>query len=261
MLKVISREYKVLLDHRLFADRKKAAADFWEELAARADTLAGVESHGEFNKTKKRRIVFLDTSDETILLNGLVFRQRADLEDGGVQYTLKCRSPDRYVAAGAKIRAAKKAKSNRKFEEDIGAPFVCRFSHSCTVDGPEAAPETLEQASELFSALGELERDGELCASSVKLKPTSSVTAFERVLTGPAVTLGSVEAEIALILWSDGPDGRPLIAEFSFRYGREAEDHSTEAARLAMRFFLDLQRLDWCLPEGRTKTQYVYGEH
>jgi hypothetical protein len=49
---------------------------------------------GEFTKTKKREIVFLDTEDETIALNGLVFRQRHDVENGTTEYTLKCRSPD-----------------------------------------------------------------------------------------------------------------------------------------------------------------------
>ena len=66
------------------------------------------------------------------------------------------------------------------------------------------------------------------------------------------------KATIALILWSDGQEGRSLVAEFSFRYRNTKERYEPKAAQLAMRFFEELQRLDWCLPEGRTKTQYAY---
>ena len=103
MLPVISREYKVMLDHRMFADRKTAAANLCRELHACAKRLKGIECDGEFEKTKKREIVFLDTADETINLNRFVFRQRKDLEKDITEYTLKCRSPDRYVAAGADV--------------------------------------------------------------------------------------------------------------------------------------------------------------
>ena len=258
MRKISSREYKVMLDHRLFVERKVAAERFCAELHACAKRFKSVECDKQFTKTKKREIVFLDTRDETIHLNRFVFRQRHDVEKNTAEYTLKCRSPDRYVAASANVASAKGIAPDEKFEEDVGAPFVCRFSHSNTVEGSNKAPKTLGQAARLFPALGKLKRDGENCSDQLDLRPVNAMKAFERVLSGPILVFQETKAEVALILWSDGEDGRPLVAEFSFRYASKGEDFSPKAARLAMEFFEDLQRLDWCLPEGQTKTQFTY---
>jgi len=217
MLPVSSREYKVLLDHRMFADRKQAAANLCRELHACAKRLKGIECDGEFQKTKKREIVFLDIRDEAINLNRFVFRQRRDLEEQKTEYTLKCRSPDRYVAAAAEVASAKVLKPQEKFEEDIAAPFVCRFSRSNTVTGPKQTPKNLQQAAKLFPALSKVKRDGRACSEKLELRPVSALKAFERVLSGPMLVLHNTRAEMALILWSDGAEGRPLVAEFSFR--------------------------------------------
>ncbi|HUE74787.1 MAG TPA: di-heme-cytochrome C peroxidase [Pirellulaceae bacterium] len=76
------REYKVMLDHRHFLDRKDAAASFCRDLHSLTKRLRKVECDGEFDGTDKREIVFLDTIDETIHLNGFVFRQRTDVDGG-----------------------------------------------------------------------------------------------------------------------------------------------------------------------------------
>jgi hypothetical protein len=255
-----SREYKVMLDHRLFADRKAAAASFWRELKRCGRRFDDMRLEGEFDATQKRSIVFLDTPDATIRKNGFVFRQRADLEQEKTHYTLKCRSPDFFVARGARVEAAAGMNGEGKFEEDIGAPYVSRYSQSTTVEGPAKAPKNLKQAAALFTSLGELVYDGEQCSLETKLRSTHSVALFERVLTGPVLKLGKVDAEAALILWSDGPDGRPLVAECSYRYKTRHAEESSRVAALAMRLFLAMQRLDWCLPEARTKTAYAYQE-
>jgi hypothetical protein len=217
MLAIVSREYKVMLDHRLFTDRKQAVENFGHELHACTKRLKSVELKGLFERRKKREIVFLDTRDQTIALNRYVFRQRTDAETGKSEFTLKCRSPDRYVASEADLTSSRRIKACVKFEEDIGAPFVCRFSHSNTVNGPEQPPRTLKQAAMLFPVLGKLERDGQRCSDRLLLLPVNAMTAFERVFAGPMLRFPEMEAEVALILWSDGPDGRPLVTEFSFR--------------------------------------------
>lgn len=258
----ISREYKVMLDQKMFGDRDVAADAFWTELEACAARLAGsgVTTTGQFNKTDKKEIAFLDTRDFTIRLNGLIFRQRQDMEEGGTEYTLKCRSPDQFVAAGADVSATT-TDDDQKFEEDIGPPFVSRYSHSNTVAGLDEAPTSLSQAAELFPALGRLERDGERCPPSTPLIVVNSLRVFEHDLKGPRVLFDGTEAKIALILWSDGAEGRPLSAEFSFRY-KPGDDQAVAAktARLAMKFYNEVQLLDWCLPDARTKTQYAYRE-
>ncbi|MEX0679507.1 MAG: hypothetical protein WD063_20710 [Pirellulales bacterium] len=257
-LAVCSREYKVMLDHRLFQKRKARARELWRELGRMVRRLDDVKLSGKFNDTKKREIVFLDTPDGTIHLNGLVFRRRADLERDKTEYTLKCRSPDRYVATGANVRSADGDDSGEKLEEDISAPFASRFSHSNTVAGPRKPPDDLKAAAKLFPALVRLEREGRRCSEQLALEPVNSLAVYERVLTGPAFSFRRTEAELALILWSDGPDGRPLVGELSFRYGNDKENFSAKTARVAMSCFAEIQRLDWCLPEGTTKTQFAY---
>jgi hypothetical protein len=254
---VRSREYKMMLDHRLFADRKQAAARFWAEAAALAGQ-AEVKCVGEFDDQKSREIVFLDTPDLTINLNGLLFRQRRDVESDEAEYTLKCRSPDRYLAAGAQVQPAGARKTKVKLEEDIAAPFVVRFSHSGTTKGLGARPKNLKQATKLFPTLGRLRRDDNPCSPTLALQPVNALCAYERVLKGPVFQLHKVDAEVALILWTDGKRGRPLVAEFSFRYESKTEQFSAPTARMAMQLFDRLQRLDWFSPEGQTKTRYVY---
>ncbi|MCI0627623.1 MAG: hypothetical protein L0387_39235 [Acidobacteria bacterium] len=155
MLPVSRREYKVMLDHRRFVDRKRAVKKFWGEVCACCEGLK-VRCKDEFDTTDKRVIAFLDTANQSIRANYLVFRQRFNVESGETEYTLKCRSPDRYVAASANVRASKGLDDRPKFEEDIGAPFVSRFSRSSTVLEPEEAPSSLKEAAKLFPGLGKL---------------------------------------------------------------------------------------------------------
>ncbi|QDU28657.1 hypothetical protein ETAA8_37600 [Anatilimnocola aggregata] len=259
-LRISRREYKVMLDQRLFVDRKEAALELCLDLHACAKRLKKIEVDGEFKKVRRREIVFLDTRDQTIKLNRLVFRMRTEQgEKRETEYTLKCRSPDRYVAAGANLKSAKDFPAEKKLEEDIGAPFLVRFSKSHTVVGPHKAPETLADAAELFPVLGKLKRDDRRCSKKLELQPVNSMRAFERVLSGPMIQFEKTPAEVALILWSDRAEGRPLVAEFSFRYENQAEAYEPQAARLAMEFFEEVQRMDWCVPGGRTKTQFAYG--
>lgn len=255
---ISNREYKVMLDHRLFLDRKPAVEAFGGDLHSCATRLKKIACRGEFTSTTRREIVFLDTADQTIALNEFVFRQRTDLAKETTEYTLKCRSPDRYIAAAARVESAGPRKGKEKFEEDIGAPFVVRFSHSNTVEGLRASPRTLRQAAKIFPALGRLKRDEQPCSPGLELRPANSLKIFERVLKGPVLRFDKVEAEVALILWSDGEAGRPIVAEFSFRYGDEGELYDPKAARRALEFFTECQRMDWCLPGARTKTQFVY---
>ncbi|MGD9632635.1 MAG: hypothetical protein AB7U97_05095, partial [Pirellulales bacterium] len=175
-----------------------------------------------------------------------------------VEYTLKCRSPDRYVAVGADVRGGGDGKPDVKLEEDIGAPFVSRFSHSGKVAGKRRMPKTLGAAVRYFPALKRLERDGRRCRPGLRLLPVNGLRVYERVYARATVKLVKAEAELAVILWSDGKRGRPLVAELSFRYGVDEAANSRETALAAMRFFEGLQQLDWCRADTRTKTRFVY---
>ncbi|MBX7169042.1 MAG: hypothetical protein K1X74_22090 [Pirellulales bacterium] len=258
-----SREYKCMLDGRLFGEPRPAAAELARNLADAAKSVKQFSWGGGFDSdASERTIEFLDTSDRAIALNDLVFRRRVRLDKQRTEYTLKCRTPDRYVSAGTKIAPADKFQEDLrdlKFEEDIAPPFASRFSHSATIQGPNQAPEDLAAAAAWFPLLAKLKRDGETCPGKLALQPVNVLAIHERVFKGPTCTFHKTTAEVALIIWTNGPLGRMLAVEFSFHYDLEDEELTTKAAESAWRFYRYIQRLDWCLADARTKTQLAYG--
>src|SRR5262249_22334257 len=198
------------------------------------------------------------TSDYTLRENGLLLRQRVKRKSGKTEYTLKCRTEDRYIAAGKDLSATERLKPESKFEEDIGVPFVSRFSHSTTVeldDDDELAgenfPVTLSAASKLFPAVLAVRHDGLQCPPETALAPVNGLQGFELVFKGPEIRFPqgrnrgwSNTATMAVILWSKGKKGRILTAEFSFRCEDQNEAFSPELSSATRCFFEGLQRQD-----------------
>ena len=134
-MRVTSREYKVIVDGSLFADVEVGLSDILDDLGDLGRSV-GVEVSGKFDDKdpNERSILFLDTPDYTLHENGLLLRQRVKRKSGKTEYTLKCRTEDRYIAEGKDLSSVAGLKPDSKFEEDIGVPFVSRFSHSTTVE-------------------------------------------------------------------------------------------------------------------------------
>ncbi len=275
-MRVTSREYKVIVDGALFADVDAALSDILEDVADLGRSV-GATVAGGFNPRdpSERTILFLDTPDYTLRDNGLLLRQRIKRKTGKTgktgktEYTLKCRTEDRYIAAARDLSPGRGLSDDSKFEEDIGVPFVSRFSHSVTVSlkgddelAGENFPGTLSAAGRLFPGIVTVQRDGLRCPPGTALAPVNGLKAFERVFTGPVLRFPKGHAtagKMALILWSKARKGRILTAEFSFRYEDDNEAFSPEVAAVARRFFAGLQHQDWTRPEALTKTQYMYG--
>lgn len=275
--KIKSREYKMMLKHRWFQPKRKAVNTLWNEVVELTDTViaaTGCERfaiEGDFESPQKREITFFDTTDHLLRRSGLVFRRRIEA-DGKRQFTLKARNEDRYIASGFDLMEGNRVdgKAKGKFEEDIGAPFRSRFSKSNTVRfksnsaspfGDE--PKILKDAALLFPILGTLIYGGKMAKGTTKLTPVNGINAYERVYKGPKVTIDeTTTGTAAAILWTNGWEGRPLVAEFSFRLKDEAKTESFPAniSRTARQFFELIQSLDWCKPDSATKTQYVYRE-
>jgi hypothetical protein len=268
-MKLVSREYKAMLDHEGFVDRPTALRSLREELSGLAQALGRVVVKGHFDEEQERTIVFLDTPELALRGAGFVLRRR--MADGKAEYTLKCRSEDRYFAAGADLSTVEGFKADEKLEEDIAPPFRCRFSHSNTVRPPKKSglrrgelPGTLGEAAAFFPVVGVV-HDERGIPPETPLRVVNGITAYERVYTGARLVFGGAEpdgdeeeASVALILWSDGDEGRPLVAEFSFRLEDEKERFSRGLSRSARSFFEGVQRLERARPEGRTKTEFIY---
>lgn len=264
-MKVASREYKLLVRHEPFTGPSEAAKAVWDEIEEAASTLATLRAKGSFEKKKARRVLFLDTPDHTIRRNGFVLRQRG--ANGETDFTLKCRSEDRYFAAGADVRAAKGLKAEPKLEEDIAPPFVCRFSHSATIcpngGGPRKTPKSLEEAAGLFPVLGGLRVDDRPCPPDTPVTVVNDIVVDETVWKGGKFVFGEGEqkygkAAVALILWTRGKSARPVAAELSFRLVDAEENYSRALAWSARAAFNLLQRLDCARARGMTKTEFIY---
>jgi hypothetical protein len=157
---------------------------------------------------------------------------------------------------------------DEKFEEDIAAPFVSRFSHSNSLEFAEDSrfgdnpPATLGEAALLFPSLSQLRHDGLPCPAETKLEPVNTFKVHERVHPCPKKLIFAQDAdhgaEVALILWTRGKNGRPLAAEFSFRYLNKSEQYPAAVARAARGFFMAWQQSAWVQPQSLTKTQFVY---
>jgi hypothetical protein len=267
------REYKMMLDPRPFREAAGALEMFWDDVQDLASALGvGVGGQFDLDKVRHRTITFLDTPDNTLHANGLILRRRGKQNNGKTEYTLKCRDADRYVATGWDVRGAEGLNAELKFEEDIGVPFVSRFSRSGTVSLEKSnlrelgkKLRTLGEAAMLFPVLRTLTRDCLPCPIDTELRSVNPFKVHELVCKGPELAFTdpddserSKRAEVALILWRKEKNDRPVAAEFSFRYSDANEDFSSAVALAAKRLFLVSQQLDWARPEALTKTQYVY---
>ncbi|MGD9722708.1 MAG: hypothetical protein AB7O59_15350 [Pirellulales bacterium] len=263
MPKVSSREYKVMLDHRLLQSRKAAVAELLADLA-RTGERVGAPLANDFDVKERRTIEFLDTADCLLRRNSLILRRRLEADGGNDrQFTLKCRSPDRYVAEHAQVHARRKHEPQPKFEEDIAPPFRSRFSHSSTVKVDKQGaklPKTVAAAAKIFPLLAALNEGDTNGRNRTPLVVVNDFQAKERVWKGPVFALGGdVLATVALIFWSYEWKSRTIAAELSFRYGDKREQYDPLHAQLACDLFAAVQALEWCLPEGATKTQFAYG--
>jgi hypothetical protein len=268
-MNIASREYKLLVSHESFTRPDEARQSVWEQIEEAVQPLPGIETTGDLDEEETRRIVFLDTPEQTLRRNGLVLRQRAD--DHALEYTLKCRSEDRLFAAGTDVRAATGEGGELKLEEDIAPPFRSRVSYSATIKIDEDStlaghqtPKKLRAAAELFPLLGTLRRDGRRCDPETDLEVVNGITVDESVWKGAHLVFErdgeahTDKATVALILWTRGLPRRPALAELSFRFKDIDESfgrHLAEAARLVYQQF---GQLDCSRPDGLTKTEYIY---
>ena len=258
-MQVESREYKMMLDHRMFAKQQEGLRLLEADLMELADRLR-LKADGRLDKLVQRKIRFLDTPDGTFRANRLILRHRREQGKSKGSFTLKCRFEDRYAVAAKDLCPSKGLKPESKFEEDIAPLFRSRFSHSVTVsDSKNNLPDSVGKAAKLFPVLGKLPRDGGQCQSKTPLNPVGSIVPHERVFKGLKLSLGGqVKASVAAILWSHDWKQRVVCAELSFRYRSEDEAYPPVATEAAYELFAALQKLEWRGTATPTKTQFVY---
>lgn len=264
---VSSREYKVMLRPGKFTGSEKgildAAHSFWQEFA---EAIAGIaDPDADLTDIKTRRLIrFYDTRDTRLSTSGYIVRERRSTDNDLREVTLKYRHPDRYVAQDRTMKARGVKQSSTKFEEDIKAPFVSLFSFSTTARiGNDVKLNRLKDIGRMFPDIpGRLKE----FSGDKALVVMNSFTARETVIVGAKIGLAKnpdVRAECALVIWhnAEGEKRKPVLGEFSFRFGNTDEKYDGHASRRAYDAFGALLKKvkTWVDPKSQTKTAFVYG--
>ncbi|MBN2824556.1 MAG: hypothetical protein JXQ76_04470 [Campylobacterales bacterium] len=254
---VDSREYKLMLNASLFdgTNPLNNIAQYWSALGTLIDNELVRERLGSFSLDKERTLMMYDTAGSCLLYNNsLIFRER--IEDGNREVTLKYRSADRCIA-GHQDMDGTGVDAQTKLEEDLGVPYVSKFSHSTTQSiSASKNINKLEDPIELYPDHMNQYNFNE----DTTIVKVGGLTIYERVYKGTKVDLGNKDAEFALTLWYTSPTSTtPVVAEISFKYEDENEDFTQNVVTRAKKLFELMQSLSsWNNPNSTTKTAFIY---
>jgi len=161
------------------------------------------------------------------------------------------------------MAAANANGDKKKFEEDIKPPFLTLYSFSCTQKIPET--KILNKMKDPAGLYPDLPDKLDHYAEGQELKVINGFIARELVISGAGFQIGKtpkLDSECGLIVWYDNNSNeeKPVVAEFSFRYGDKDESYTRNIAYRAYQVFRILQEnlTLWTDPESETKTAYVY---
>jgi hypothetical protein len=264
---VTSREYKVVLKAARFGGPGdilwEAARSFWKSFSDSIAEIA-IDIDGELNKPRKERTIsFYDTSGRHLRSAHYICRERMEINSRDREVTLKFRHPDRYVSQDRNMAAARQEDGKIKFEEDIKIPFTTLYSFSTTQ--PISRDKTLNCLDDLVSLYPGIKKRLGPVRGDEAIGVVGKFVAREEVLRGAAFRIGrkpKTDAECALIVWyvDARPEDKPVIVEFSFRYGAKNENYERDAALRAYGAFAAMKEslADWLEAKTPTKTAFVY---
>jgi hypothetical protein len=252
-----SREYKILLDETKFggapgsSNTQTAVRDWWNALAPKV-TCCSIGG-SSFDLRTSRTISFYDTQSTCLLnKNGYAYRERN--EGGAREVTLKFRSPDRYISAKEDVSSVDSG--SIKFEEDIAAPFVSKWSNQNTVSiGSSKNLNEMKDINDQFHGF----RDKFGFSDSTPLVKVGGLTIEERVYEDETVDLGSLSASFSVTVWYTSASATsPVLVEASFKYQLASEDYTGTVVRNAKFLFEQMQSLTTWVRGDQTKTNFVY---
>lgn len=278
-LKLESREYKLMLDPKKFAnaDRVKKANELWDKVTTLVDDKKNTK--GSFEEKKERNIVFRDTVGCVLKSQNYSFRDRQDLKDGkpkkdGRELTLKLRTPDMFIAAAAHTRIGDEVKhQDITLEEDI-APVLRPLNGEAGFASPPSmrslfsVSNTFEEVAldDEFKTLRDIIKRYPDLKNRLEQVKSSDLDAdllpgkefHEFVLKGPKVAFDEVNAKFDLTLWypKNKSTGEPVTAELSYKYDLDQGKVEAGTAERAFRLFSALQQglSGWTSPGHETKT-------
>jgi hypothetical protein len=107
MHEIASREYKVMVDPRMFIEPSKALAKIGSDLRSLGQSIR-LRVTGAFKATDCRWLVFLDARDHALDNAGMILRLRQpegkkSERKKQVELTVKAMSPDHFIAVPADV--------------------------------------------------------------------------------------------------------------------------------------------------------------
>lgn len=277
-----SREFKLILKPKIFQDLNEGIKKVQKIIDKEVEMLNGKFKPDSDLKQKFRRTYYLDTPNFRLQSKNFFLRVREDKESNKYDITLKCRHPDRYISASYDLSSSMK-KSTIKFEEDIIAPHVSKFSISVNFEEyQEPEINNLEKLKTIFPGLhtqdlgdGILEKVNKFEAKEISVK-------LGKISYNNNNKDGEDDDEIKtfLNLWySPKNKGKPVIVEFTYDYaaikkkeeGKEQnkgkkkekiliEEFPFSLVRNTYQFYNSLQNRKKIvdLKSSKTKTDFVY---
>jgi uncharacterized protein YjbK len=271
-----SREFKLILLPKIFKNLNKGIKKFQKIIVAKVDALNGTFELDPNIKLKYRRIYYLDTVNYKLRSKNFFLRVRKDKQSNKYTTTLKCRHPDRYISAEYDLSGP--TNHNVKFEEDIIAPHISKFSMSASFNSDqEPKLNNLEDLSKMFPELGKYD------LGKRRLEKVNNFEAKEI-----SVELGKIsydnkngkrydnEIKTALNLWYlPKKENIPLIVEFTYDYSAinkskeeknknkklkpTIEEFPISLVRNTYEFYSSLQNTKVVdLKSSKTKTEFAY---
>jgi hypothetical protein len=148
-----SREFKLILKQSLFKDLNSGIKKVQEVIDTEVKKLNGTfKSRDSDLKLKYRKTYYLDTSDFRLNSKNFFLRIRGDKKSTKYDVTLKCRHPDRYISSAYDLSHLKMY--DTKFEEDIIAPHISKFSISVNFEQDEEPKfDSIEELRSIFPGL------------------------------------------------------------------------------------------------------------
>jgi len=271
-----SRELKLILDPLRFQDLNVDINKFQRIVKSEIDMLDGKFKLDNNLNPDYRKTYYLDTDDFKLKSKNFFLRIREELNKNPHKYdvTLKCRHPDRYVSGAYDLSDPHGYKV--KFEEDIIAPYVSKFSLSSKFENDkEPKIEDIKDLEKTFPGLsrhnidnGKLHKVNDFVAKEISYKIGKITFADD---DDDDNREDHEQIRTYLNFWYLPNEERvPLIVEFTFDYDSinkdavikgtaSVEEFSLPLVRNSYEFYHALQdRRIVALDFSKTKTSFAY---
>jgi uncharacterized protein YjbK len=277
----------MLLDVGRFKDKETGIENFLKLIKSKASSLPKGKERMQLMIDKypqeNKKVWYLDTENNELYKNNLLLRVKKENGKEKINLTLKCRNPDRYVAASYDLQPDNKPyikDPEFEFEEDIVPKFNSIYSTSakCKVDKNQDL-QSMGSLVSIFPGLKALD-----ISKENKLKKVNKFEALEIKKEIGRMFFPNLNnfIEMSLDLWylpdENREIGNPVIGEFAFDYkskdfespntnnynqnGKSAilEDFPLSLVNIANSFFSSLQEDEFMNQDKKvkTKTEFAY---